>query len=166
MTKRLSLILILAVALAAVALSYAGPAGPHHRFGENLTKEQREAIHDKVMEMREAGASRKEIHEALREMLEGYGVEMPEGGPEHPGHHGRFGENLTEEQREAIHDKVMEMREAGASRKEIHEALREMLEGYGVELPPRSSDSEVDAATLSSENEASATWGLIKRGFK
>jgi Spy/CpxP family protein refolding chaperone len=118
MTKRLSLILILAVALAAVALSYAGPAG------------SRESKHGD------------------------------------PGPHHRFGENLTKEQREAIHDKVMEMREAGASRKEIHEALREMLEGYGVELPPRSSDSEVDAATLSSENEASATWGLIKRGFK
>ncbi|MFH1312490.1 MAG: hypothetical protein ABIJ00_04615 [Candidatus Eisenbacteria bacterium] len=140
--------------------------GPHGKLGELLTEEQREAVHDMVTEMREAGASRKEIHEAVREMLEGWGIEPPEHGPEHPGPHGKLGELLTEEQREVVHDKVMEMRKAGASREEIHQAVDQMLKGWGIELPPRSSDSEADASTLSSENEEPATWGLIKESFK
>ena len=96
--------------------------------------------------------------------LEGYGIEPPERGPEHPGPHGRLGEQLTEEQREAIHEKVMEMRKAGASHNEIQDAVREMLEGWGIE-PPAMCDSGADAATLSSEYETPTTWGYIKGGF-
>ena len=145
--KRLSVTLVLVLALGGVALVYAGRTGsaraghghpgPPHRFGEQLTREQREAIHDRVTEMREAGASREEIHGAVRGMLEGYGIEPPEHGPEHPGPHGRLGGLLTEEQRKALDYTVTEMREAGASRREIHEAVRATLKGWGIEPPGR-----------------------------
>jgi DNA-binding transcriptional regulator YhcF (GntR family) len=140
--------------------------GPHGKLGELLNEEQRQEVHDMVMEMREAGASREEIHEAVRAKLEGYGIELPEHGPGHRGPRHKLGELLNEEQRQAVHDTVMEMREAGASREEIREAVHEMLEGYGVELPPRSDTGEADASTLSSEYDESATWGLIKESFK
>jgi hypothetical protein len=88
-----------------------------------------------VMEMREAGAPREDIFEARRAMLEGYGIELPENWGERRGYGLNLHDSLTEEQQTALHEMVTEMREAGATREEIHEARREMLEGYGVELP-------------------------------
>jgi hypothetical protein len=139
MSRRISNILLIAllVALTGTALVYAERG--NGRFGDRLTEEQREAIHARVRELREAGASREDIHEAVREMFEGYGTEIPEAPPgERPrgrGPHGRFAEQLTEDQREAVHARVRELREAGASREDIHEAVREMFEGYGIEIP-------------------------------
>jgi DNA-binding transcriptional regulator YhcF (GntR family) len=135
------------------------------RFVEQLTEEQRDAIHQMVMEMRETGASREEIHAAVREMLEGWGIEVPE----HP-HRGRMREimgRLTEDQRDAIHKMVMEMREAGASREEIRAAVREMLEGWGIELPDECSGQGAQSQSLISPAEGEpATWGEIKKDFK
>jgi DNA-binding transcriptional regulator YhcF (GntR family) len=143
--RRLSLLLVFVVAVAGVALVYAGRSGSvpeghgHHGpsggFLSQLTEEQRDAIHEKIMEMKDAGASREEIHQAVREMLEGYGIEPPEPGEGPRGPHGKLGELLNEEQRGAIHDIVTEMREAGASREEIHEAVRQTLQGWGIEPP-------------------------------
>ncbi|MFH1007875.1 MAG: hypothetical protein V1800_10300 [Candidatus Latescibacterota bacterium] len=57
--------------------------GPRHGRGEgplsSLTEEQRAGIRAKVQEMKEADATREEIREAVRAMLAGYGVELPEG---------------------------------------------------------------------------------------
>jgi DNA-binding transcriptional regulator YhcF (GntR family) len=137
MNRKVKILLAAAllISVAATAMVYAERGG--RGFGDRLTEEQREAIHAKVEEMRTAGASRDEIHEAVREMLEGYGITPPERPPEGHGPGGHFRDQLTEEQREAIHAKVEEMRTAGASRDEIHEAVREMLEGYGITPPER-----------------------------
>ncbi|MBC8228165.1 hypothetical protein H8E77_01290, partial [bacterium] len=96
----------------------------------DLTDEQRTAIEEKVTEMKEAGASRTEIREAVAEMLAEYGIEVPDTWF-------NLGTNLTDEQRTAIQEKVTEMKEAGASREEIREAVAEMLEAYGIEVPER-----------------------------
>ncbi|MEF8874861.1 MAG: hypothetical protein V5A88_09380 [Candidatus Thermoplasmatota archaeon] len=44
----------------------------------NLTEEQKEEIIDKVKSMREDGADRDEIRDTVIEMLEDYGVDVPE----------------------------------------------------------------------------------------
>ncbi len=114
-----------------------GPGG----FWEDLTKEQRETVRDKIKEMRSQGSTREEIHATVAEMLKGYGIEVPEdsGGPHGPGCFGPppggFMEKLTKEQREAVQDKIKEMRSQGAKREEIHAAVAEMLKGYGIEVP-------------------------------
>jgi hypothetical protein len=81
MSRRISNILLIAllVALTGTALVYAERG--NGRFGDRLTEEQREAIHARVRELREAGASREDIHEAVREMFEGYGIEIPKAPP-------------------------------------------------------------------------------------
>jgi len=113
------------------------------RFWADLTEEQRQAVHDKMEEMREQGATREEIHTAIKELLEGYGIELPENwrlprGPRGFGHGpGGFWADLTEEQRQAIHDKMEEMREQGATREEIHTAITEMLQAYGINVPEK-----------------------------
>jgi len=118
---------------------YGGRCGADHNgkgFLTSLTEEQREAVHSTITKMRDQGASREEIHTAVAEMLKGYGVEPPEHrGEGFPGGRRRFLAELTDEQRGAVQEKVKEMRSQGASRKEIHAAVAEMLKGYGVELP-------------------------------
>ena len=51
----------------------------------------------------------------------------------HPG----FLADLTDDQKQDIKDKVSSMREEGATREEIREAIRDDLEEYGIELPTR-----------------------------
>ena len=46
-------------------------------------------------------------------------------------------QQLTPEQREQVKAKMQGMKEAGASREEIGEALRDMLEGWGIEAHPQ-----------------------------
>jgi uncharacterized membrane-anchored protein len=117
-----------------------GPGG----FCKDLTKEQREAVKEKTKEMRSQGSTREEIHTAVAEMLKGYGIEVPPEdsiGPPHgrgPGPVGFF-KDLTKEQREAIQEKSKEMRSQGSTREEIHTAVTEMLKGYGIEIPPEDS---------------------------
>ena len=142
--------------------------GEHrHRppFLDQLSEEQAEALHTMVEEMREAGASHEEIRTAVHEMLEGWGIEIPEGRGEHRGHRGEFFKQLTGEQRAAIRDMVEEMKKAEATREEIHAVVRGMLEDFGVELPEGGEGTAVLDA-LEGENVESATWGSIKGEFK
>jgi DNA-binding transcriptional regulator YhcF (GntR family) len=114
-----------------------GPGG----FWKDLTKEQREAVQEKIKEMRSQGAKEEEIRAAMVEMLKGYGIEVPKDwhGPIGFGQRrDDWGANLTTEQREAVREKIKEMRSQGASREEIHAAVDEMIKGYGVESPGNS----------------------------
>ncbi len=119
------------------------PMGLGHPWGgfcDNLTDEQREAVQDKIKEMRDQDATHEEIHTAVAEMLKSYGIEIPENWP---GPHGRdgfgpgpggFWKDLTEEQRDAVEEKIKKMRDQDATPEEIHTAVAEMLKGYGVEV--------------------------------
>lgn len=138
----LAMVLLLAVAMLSVSTVDAR-RGRHVLKGmargicTELTDEQRTAIHDKVVEMREDEATREKIRMAVAEMLEGFGVDAPEEWFSYRGNGVGyyFCADLTDEQRTAIHDKVVEMREAGATREKIRTAVAEMLEEFGVELP-------------------------------
>jgi len=117
-----------------------GPRVGHgpHIIMDQLTEEQRGAIHEMVMEMRDNGVDRDEIHEAVTAQLEEWGIEIPEDfrpGPR-DGRHGIL-RDLTEEQRQEVRETVREMRSDGASREEIHDAVRDMLEDWGIDLPDR-----------------------------
>ena len=133
-----------------------------------LTEEQRAEVHEMVSEMREAGASCEEIRAAVRELLEGWGIEVPErpeGG--RCGHRHGLMEKLSEEQRDGVHALVGEMREAGASREEIRAAVRELLESFGIELPEecKGDDAQIQSLISPAEGE-STTWGEIKGDFR
>jgi len=112
-----------------------GPRGAGG-FWADLTDEQREAIREKIKEMRGQDASREEIHAAVAEMLKVFGIALPEQckGPHGPG---GFWADLTDEQRDAVRDKIEEMQSQDATREEIRDAVAEMLKGYGIELPEK-----------------------------
>jgi len=109
-------------------------------FMEQLNDVQKEEIKTMIADMKEDGADRNEIREAVKQKLLEYGIELPERS-ERYGRRGPFGpgldmvaDQLTEEQKTAIKEKIDSMREEGADRKEIREEVRKMLETYGVDL--------------------------------
>jgi DNA-binding transcriptional regulator YhcF (GntR family) len=106
-----------------------GEGFPHGFPGADLSKEQRMAIREKVKSLRENKVDREEIHAAVTEMLESYGIEIPE---KFDHRHGEKWQCLTEEQRQALRTKIREMRESGASREEIHEAVKKMTEEFDM----------------------------------
>jgi hypothetical protein len=115
-----------------------GRLGGHYGKGcwTNLTDQQREAVREKRQQMREQGATREEIHTAVGEMLQGYGIQLPENWYEgRGGAHRHFLSSLTDEQREAVRDRIEQMRDQNATREEIHAVGAEMLKDYGIELP-------------------------------
>ena len=153
-------ILCLAAGVAVWSLNGEAPAQPapgmHCGGGggwmaEQLTPEQRQEVKAKIMEMKDQGASQEEIHAAVKQMLAGWGVELPQAGggqggrmgslakqegagAHHRGGGGWMAEQLTPEQRQGLKAKIMEMKDQGASQEEIHAAIKEMLAKYGVEI--------------------------------
>ena len=122
-----------------------GPKGPHHKIMEQLTEEQQNEVKTRMKELWESGASREEIRDSIKKMLEEYGVEVPEDsrgfrgkrGPRHGRGFMKFADQLTEDQRNAIKKKVETLREEGASREVIHTEVKSILKEYGVEIPEK-----------------------------
>ncbi len=120
-----------------------GPRGPHPKIMEQLTEEQQKEVKARLNELWEEGASREEIRETIHKMLEDYGVDFPEEGKGFRGERGprpgrgfmKFADQLSEEQLQAIEEKVKTLREEGASREEIHTEVSAMLKEYGIEVP-------------------------------
>jgi len=99
-----------------------------------LTDEQRQEIRDLLEEFRESGETREEVKVAIDSKLTEWGIEVPEEGmrkrpPWMP--------ELTDEQKEKIKELVEELKESGATKKEIKEAVGLKLEEWGIEIPER-----------------------------
>jgi hypothetical protein len=114
------------------------PVGPGGSL-EDVTREQRREIRANLVTMWTRGEDPKEIAESIRDLVEGYEYEVPDRPmnrfPGHDGPGGRgFKDELTEEQREEIHRRVEEMHRNDVAPEEIHEAVRGMMESFGVEL--------------------------------
>jgi len=160
-TKRLNIIVSLVFAAALFItplLTMAQPmgpgGGPHrgngpgrmngpHRPGRGpicgeLTEEQREILHETISSMREEGSSREEIREAIKQLFEDWGIDMPErpARPQRP-FRGWFNENLSEEQKAELKELAESLKEQNATRQEIHQAVIEQLKEWGFEPPER-----------------------------
>ena len=107
------------------------------RFMSGLNDEQKEALRTTITELRKDGAAREEIHTAMIKLLESYGLEIPEDFSKRCRAPGGPLLGLTDEQRKAVRERVTELRKTGATREEIRSNIAEMLEVYGVKLPPR-----------------------------
>ncbi|MAG21217.1 MAG: FlgD immunoglobulin-like domain containing protein [Candidatus Marinimicrobia bacterium] len=115
--------------------------GPGHGILRQLTEEQRDAIRQMVDQMRDDGATREEIHDAVVAQLGAWGYEVPDDfGKRRP--FARIMRHLTEEQRTAIKALVEQMKGDGASREEIRDAVMAQLEEWGIELPGNGAISE------------------------
>jgi microsomal dipeptidase-like Zn-dependent dipeptidase len=90
-----------------------------------------------MQELRDSGATREEIREAVMQFLEEQGIDtkgldMPFHGRGMKGH--PFADHLTEEQQEALQQLMQELRDSGATREEIREAVMQFLEEQGIDI--------------------------------
>jgi DNA-binding transcriptional MerR regulator len=100
-----------------------------------LTDDQKEEIQQLVESLRESGASPKEIRDAVKATLEGWGIEVPE-----PVGRGQrlspWMSQLTDEQKAQIQQLIQSMRDDGATPQEIRDAVNAKLQEWGIQLPP------------------------------
>ena len=111
-----------------------GPTYAKHARMSMLTPEQHEQVKAKIAEMKEAGASREEVREAVADLLKGWGIERPRVDVSTEYRVGIL-QQLTPEQREQLQGKTAELREQGASMEQIREAVGDMLQGWGIDAP-------------------------------
>ncbi len=114
-------------------------------FMGTLTDEQQAEVQELISEMREAEASMSEINAAVVELISSWGVEYPErgrGGDRHRSRGSGFMDNLTEEQRAEMSELLSSLREEGASREEISEALADLRASW--ENGSAEDDTEAD----------------------
>jgi beta-phosphoglucomutase-like phosphatase (HAD superfamily) len=134
---------IILINVASVEAINVFPKGPHFKLMEKLSKEQQEEVKNKVKELWESGASREKIRDAVKEMFEKYDVDFPDDMKGFQGmrgaRHGRgfmsFSDQLSEDQKTTIKEKVESLRDQGASREEIHTEVMALLKEYGVDIP-------------------------------
>ncbi|MEF8757035.1 MAG: hypothetical protein V5A33_02250 [Halobacteriales archaeon] len=137
----------------------------------DLTDEQVSELRETIESKLEADAGPLEIRDAVIEQLEAFGIDDPQvGPPEDAGARNdtapapafdRLQEryDLTDEQVTDLRETVESMVDEGANRSEIHDAIVEKLESFGVEDPelgPQAAWSNGDAA--------GAPWGLFGFG--
>jgi len=103
--------------------------GQRHPWLGELTDDQREELKQTLEDMKEAGATQEEIREAVNAKLDEWGIEVPE----NP-RCSNFMDQLTEEQREELQEKMQELRESGASREEMMEARLKLLKEFGIDM--------------------------------
>jgi len=99
-----------------------------------LTADQQAQIKAKIADLKQQGATRPQIWQAVKDMLTGWGIALPQG---MAGRGQGFMEKLTADQRGQLSAKIEEMRQQGATPEQIHQAIADMLKGWGIELPAR-----------------------------
>jgi DNA-binding transcriptional MerR regulator len=111
---------------------------PEGWFKQNLSEEQFEEFQAKIKAMREQGIPPQEMRQNVQKLLEEYGIDPSQQRPPHPGRHQLHGwlrNNLNEEQRQKVQDKLEELHEQDASREEVHAAIKTLVAEFGLELP-------------------------------
>jgi len=160
MFRKLNLILaILTVILTISPLAQSRGRNGHHRGKETRTKrhqikrtkgkrhskltaEQREAIKNKVSQMKEAEAKPEKIKQTVDRMMQGFGVDPAQRQGKRRGQGRNPFDQLTEEQKSQVDAKVKEMREASTDRREIRKQVHSMLEGFGLEALQEKKDGQ------------------------
>ncbi len=150
--KLLTLLLIVLISLSSTLVAQHGRGGgkkhgghqDNHRMGDfpwdklkdKLTEDQLQELKTLIEEMRTQGATREEIHDAIVELLNSWGIELPERGYRNKIHIPRgILKQLTAEQIQTLKDFIKEKKEAGVTREEMHDAITALLTEWGIELP-------------------------------
>ena len=151
MFRQLNLILaFLSITLIISPLTQARGRDGHYRGKENgtkrhqikifkdklhskLTSEQRDTIKSKVSQLKAAETTHEEIKQTIDQMLQGFGIDPVQRKGKKRGQGQNPFDQLTEEKKSQVDTKVIEMREAGANRREIRKQIHSMLEGFGLE---------------------------------
>ena len=116
--------------------------GQRGGFWSQLNEEQKQELQEKIKGLRDAGASKDEVQQAISSLLDSYGIDQSQAGRGRGGF-GRIGrgplagliKDLDDNQKQAVQEKHKELRDAGKTPKEIHTEIGTLLQSFGVELP-------------------------------
>ena len=99
-----------------------------------LTDDQKEQIQALIQSLRESGAPRQEVGEAINAKLQEWGIELPASpqGQEPP-----WMSQLTEEQKAELQQLLDSLRESGATPEETRDAINAKLQEWGIEAAER-----------------------------
>ena len=136
--------------------------GKHRGFHgkhQELDKSQEQELHDMIRRMHDDGASRSDIHQSVGNKLQSWGIDGPDFEDIDNGHQKfrRIMDTLNDDQKDRVHELRNEMREKGASRKEIQLAIRNLIEDWGIETGDAESETSIItendmAAQLNAQN--------------
>lgn len=109
----------------------------------NLTSEQKQALNETVTKMQSSGATREEIRNAVDQLLNKWGVQIPQrpdiGDHQNPGNSTlpppQFMANLTDTQKQTLNETVTKMQASGATREELRSAVDKLLTQWGIQIP-------------------------------
>jgi DNA-binding transcriptional regulator YhcF (GntR family) len=101
---------------------------------KNLTDAQEQEIQQLIQDMKDSGASREDVMNAVKSKLAEWGIEPCE---RHELRNQPWTLNLTDSQRREILQLVQEMKEAGSSQQEIRKTVDAKLEQWGIKIPER-----------------------------
>ena len=101
-------------------------------FFGNFTDEQKEEITTTMNQLRENGATREEIRDAITAKLTEWGIEVPK---DNLHQMPRWLQNLTAEQKIELKNLMDELKEKGASHEEFKAEIDAKLQQWGIEIP-------------------------------
>ena len=134
----ISMTMLLTAAAVAVPGLYSQKSGHvrgNRHISAQLNEQQRAELRTMIQQMREQGADREEIREAVKNKFAEWGISADD--RERPDGKRRFMGLLNTEQQKELEQLIDEMRSNGAGREEIGGAVKEKLESWGVEMPER-----------------------------
>lgn len=136
------IVVVLFLTLVLIASSFArsgrGAHDQQHNRGANLlTDEQKQELHTLISGMREDGATRDDIKEAVDALFAEWGIETPNWGEGRGGRQGFGDPQLTDDQRDILKSTIADLREAEATREEIRAAVEALYAEWGLEMPVR-----------------------------
>ncbi|MBN2279951.1 MAG: T9SS type A sorting domain-containing protein [Candidatus Marinimicrobia bacterium] len=145
MKRRFIQFLMLALIMIISHVSYAQMPESDGRFGGGrqhdhlfmrlknlLTEEQMQEVKDMIREMHQSGASRLEIHTAVMDLLEFWGIDYSDVNENHLPR--TIWKQLTDEQKETLKNTMKSMQENGATEEEIREVVNGLLDEWGIDL--------------------------------
>jgi hypothetical protein len=97
----------------------------------NLTDQQKEELQNLMESMKSSGATPQETRDAINAKLQEWGIELPEV----PAHEPPWMSQLTDEQKEELHNLIESLRSSGATPQETRDAINAKLQEWGIELP-------------------------------
>lgn len=109
-----------------ITLAKFSPAQHEQGFWKRLTKEQKKILREAIKEMKDQGATRKEMREMIKQYLEEWGIKPRKKKRK------AFWEKLTKEQRQELRQAIRELKKQGATKQEIRDLIKQYLEKWGI----------------------------------
>jgi len=118
-----------------------GVQPPQAPWMSQLTDDQKQEIQQLADSLRDSGATPEQIRDAVNAKLQEWGITLPADNGRQP-REPPWMSQLTDDQKQQIHQLVNSLRSSGATPEEIRHAVNAKLQEWGIEVPAPPQTSE------------------------